>query len=371
MINSLGSTFDLPPVQEEIKNPEYILNKASTMVTMKEIIDESKKNDQTSQSLEQLNTKEIKEQIDTDKIKPSHNVDNNNKNSEKICPKEEKANGEKKDNQLSNSSNSEGKFQEQMKQQLSITDDIYMVINLTSQMTDEIKKDFDIIKDLPETPESELLFRRVNLKKAEKKFTNKTLVLDLDDTLVHTLSDKKVYSQKDLKNLEINSVSYIDPKKGLKAIAKYIIRPYALSFLQSIFPFYEIILFTASDQSYADSIIDKLDPDKTIIDYRLYRQHCITVKNKHIKNLNILTNRNMKDIIIVDNSIVSFKDNFDNGIHVSTFKGDSTDRELIKLCDLLKSKMMLNAEDVREIIKIEFPLSNMYKIYKKSLNELP
>ena len=256
-----------------------------------------------------------------------------------------------------------------MKQQLSISDDIYLVMNLTSQMTDEIKKNFDIIIDLPDTDECEIISRKVNLPKPMRKLTNKTLVLDLDDTLVHTLSDKKVYSQKDLKNLEINSVSYFDPKKGLKIAIKYIIRPYALSFLQNIFPFYEIILFTASDQYYADSIVDNLDPEKTMIDYRLYRQHCIKMKNQSIKNLKILTQRDLKEIIIVDNSIVSFKENFDNGIYVSTFSGDSTDRELIKLCDLLKSKMMLYAEDVRTIIKKEIPLSNMYKIYKKSLNE--
>ena len=223
------------------------------------------------------------------------------------------------DNKSKNSSDSI-ELKEKMRQQLSISDDIYMIINLTSQMTDEIKKNFEIIKDLSETTQSEIESRKVQLKKVDKKLTNKTLILDLDDTLVHTLNEKKTYSQKDLNLLEINSAFYIDPKKGLKSPVKYIIRPYALSFLQNIFPFYEIILFTASDQSYADSIIDKLDPEKNLIDHRLYRQHCIPIKNQHIKNLKILENRDLKNIIIVDNLIISFKDNFDNGIYVPTFK---------------------------------------------------
>ena len=51
------------------------------------------------------------------------------------------------------------------------------------------------------------------------------------------------------------------------------IRPYAISFLKKMSKLYDIVIFTASQQSYADSILDELDIEG-IIKHRLYRQHC-------------------------------------------------------------------------------------------------
>ena len=38
---------------------------------------------------------------------------------------------------------------------------------------------------------------------------------------------------------------------------------------------YEIIAFTASDRSYADAVIDEIDPQQDYIKHRLYREHCV------------------------------------------------------------------------------------------------
>jgi len=37
------------------------------------------------------------------------------------------------------------------------------------------------------------------------------------------------------------------------------IRPYALSFLKKMSKIYEIIVFTASEQDYADAVLNELD----------------------------------------------------------------------------------------------------------------
>ena len=37
--------------------------------------------------------------------------------------------------------------------------------------------------------------------------------------------------------------------------------------------YYEIVIFTAASQDYADYILDILDKDKDLISHRLYRQH--------------------------------------------------------------------------------------------------
>lgn len=69
---------------------------------------------------------------------------------------------------------------------------------------------------------------------------------------------------------------------------------------------YEIIIFTASNPDYANKIIDHLDPEHNLVSFRLFRDDCIQISNNcHIKDLRIL-NRNMKDIVLVDNSAYSF-----------------------------------------------------------------
>jgi CTD small phosphatase-like protein 2 len=53
------------------------------------------------------------------------------------------------------------------------------------------------------------------------------------------------------------------------------IRPHALECLQKVSEKYQVVVFTASHQAYADGVIDLLDPDRKLIDQRMYRDHCI------------------------------------------------------------------------------------------------
>ena len=65
-------------------------------------------------------------------------------------------------------------------------------------------------------------------------------------------------------------------------------------------------MFTASHQCYADVVLDYIDPDRTLIHHRLYRDNCVVVNGVHIKDLRILRQRKLKDIVIVDNAAYSF-----------------------------------------------------------------
>jgi CTD small phosphatase-like protein 2 len=97
-------------------------------------------------------------------------------------------------------------------------------------------------------------------------------------------------------------------------------------------------VFTAAEQTYADLIIDVLDPDKLYFgDRRLYRQHCVargtepgqpsTEGNKvYVKDLRILGDRELTDVLIVDNSILSFAFQLDNGVPICSFFSGGADR---------------------------------------------
>ena len=66
-------------------------------------------------------------------------------------------------------------------------------------------------------------------------------------------------------------------------------------------------VFTASHREYADAVINLIDPDGTLINFRLYREHCFqTVDGIFIKDLRVIRNRDLKDMILVDNSVYSF-----------------------------------------------------------------
>lgn len=128
----------------------------------------------------------------------------------------------------------------------------------------------------------------------EQFIGTKTLVLDLDETLVHSslkpvlLPD--IILKIDLENRE--HVVYVN------------IRPGVREFLNRVSEIFEVILFTASLSKYADPLLDKIDPDKRI-STRLFRESCVVYNGSYVKDLSLL-GRNLKDTIIVDNSPVAY-----------------------------------------------------------------
>lgn len=106
-----------------------------------------------------------------------------------------------------------------------------------------------------------------------------TLVLDLDETLVHYYEEK-------------NTV---------------LLRPYSSQFLQQMAQFYEIVIFTAGTKDYADWALAHLHNQAAyhFIDHRLYRDHTIQCMDVFIKDLSNL-GRDLDKTIIVDNITENF-----------------------------------------------------------------
>ena len=69
--------------------------------------------------------------------------------------------------------------------------------------------------------------------------------------------------------------------------------------------YYEIVIFTAAMQEYADWILDKIDVNN-VINYRLYRQHTRPKGNVFVKDLSLL-GRSLNKMIIIDNSPDNFQ----------------------------------------------------------------
>lgn len=58
------------------------------------------------------------------------------------------------------------------------------------------------------------------------------------------------------------------------------IRPYMYECLERLNEYYELAVFTAAEQTYADKILDHIDPDRKFFKHRLYRQHCVEVHSE-------------------------------------------------------------------------------------------
>jgi CTD small phosphatase-like protein 2 len=67
---------------------------------------------------------------------------------------------------------------------------------------------------------------------------------------------------------------------------------------------YEIVIFTAAMQDYADWVLNQIDKAKRI-KYRLYRQHCSHNGPVFIKDLSRI-GRDLSKTIIVDNVAENF-----------------------------------------------------------------
>ena len=150
-----------------------------------------------------------------------------------------------------------------------------------------------------------------------------TLALDLDETLVHYISD--------------NESAYIQ------------IRPGTEEFIKDLAEYFEIVIFTAALKTYADLVIDGIDPDGAISD-RLYRQHTISVGNVNLKDLDKL-GRDIRHVIIIDNCLENFALQPKNGLNILDFEGNEYDDELNYLKKDLIKLVKLNPDDVRFYLK--------------------
>ena len=156
--------------------------------------------------------------------------------------------------------------------------------------------------------------------------TNKfkyTLVLDLDETLVHYIEEKDRH--------------YVQ------------VRPFAEYFLSEMGKYFELVIFTSAEEEYANIVLEEIDKNK-VITHKLYRRHVEYSDGFCLKDLNKI-GRDLKKVCIIDNDKNNFKLQMENGIEIKEFLGEQDDNELDLLGDLLMSIIESNLEDIRPVIK--------------------
>lgn len=96
---------------------------------------------------------------------------------------------------------------------------------------------------------------------------------------------------------------------------------------------FEVVVFTASLAKYADPLLDLLD-SAGCVRWRLFREHCVPFEGNYVKDLQCL-GRPLADTVIVDNSPHSYVFQPDNAVPVGTFIDDPADTELLQILPVL------------------------------------
>jgi len=167
------------------------------------------------------------------------------------------------------------------------------------------------------------------------------LVLDLDETLVHCTVEP-VADADMVFPVEFNGMNY---QVHVRC------RPFLTEFLDAVSRKFEVVIFTASQQVYADKLLDKIDPEGKYIRHRMFRDSCLPVEGNYLKDLTVL-GRDLSKAVLVDNSPHAFGYQVDNGIPIESWFDDPKDKELLKLEKFLRT--LHGVEDVRDVVRKTF-----------------
>lgn len=138
--------------------------------------------------------------------------------------------------------------------------------------------------------------------------SQKTLVIDLDETLIHSMAKGGRMSTGHMVEVKLSSPvglgnSVIAPQVPILYYVHK--RPYCDEFLRKISKWYNLIVFTASVQEYADPVIDWLELERKYFSARYYRQHCTYRNGVYIKDLSQVE-PDLSKVMILDNSPISY-----------------------------------------------------------------
>jgi len=184
----------------------------------------------------------------------------------------------------------------------------------------------------------------------------KTLVLDLDETLIHSHHDGVLRQT-------------VKPGTPPDFVLKVVIdrhpvrffvhkRPHVDFFLAVVQQWYELVVFTASMEIYGAAVADKLDNNRGFLKRRYYRQHCSVDCGSYTKDLSAITD-DLSSIFILDNSPGAYRNYPNNAIPIKSWFSDPTDTTLLSLLPMLDALRFVS--DVRSVLSRNLQLHHLYQ----------
>ncbi len=182
------------------------------------------------------------------------------------------------------------------------------------------------------------------LPRKARRSPRNTLVLDLDETLVHSTLEALATPDFSFPVQFNNQLHVVNVRR----------RPQLEAFMERVGALFEVVIFTASQRVYAERLLNIIDPGARHIRHRIFRDSCVFVDGNYLKDLTVL-GRDLARTIIVDNSPQAFGFQLENGIPIESWFDDPEDRELAGLLPFLER--LADVDDVRPLIAQEFKLA--------------
>nr|CAD7599315.1 unnamed protein product [Timema genevievae] len=184
----------------------------------------------------------------------------------------------------------------------------------------------------------------------------KVLVLDLDETLIHSHHDGVVRQ------------TTVKPGTPPDFVLKVTIdrhpvrffvhkRPHVDFFLDIVSQWYELVVFTASMEIYGAAVADRLDNNRGILRRRYYRQHCTPDMGSYTKDLSAICG-DLASVFILDNSPGAYRAYPDNAIPIKSWFSDPMDTALLNLLPLLDALRF--TQDVRSVLSRNLHLHRLW-----------
>ncbi|OHT12787.1 NLI interacting factor-like phosphatase family protein [Tritrichomonas foetus] len=150
-----------------------------------------------------------------------------------------------------------------------------------------------------------------------------TLVIDLDETLVHS-------SFAEMKGSDFSFVLNLEPQPYTIYVR---VRPFAEEFIDKLSEYYELVIFTNSEQKYSEEVISRLDKNNKV-KHRLFKNSLVDLNGAEVKDLSLL-DRELKRTIIIDNNPFSYLLHPYNAVPVTTWYKDKEEKELQTIMEFL------------------------------------
>lgn len=183
----------------------------------------------------------------------------------------------------------------------------------------------------------------------------KVLVLDLDETLIHSYHDGMV-RQTVIPGTPPNFVLKVTIDRH--PVRFYVHkRPHVDYFLDVVSKWYDLVVFTASMEIYGTAVADRLDSGRGTLRRRFYRQHCTLEYGSYTKDLSAVS-QDLSSIFILDNSPSAYKLFPDNAIPIKSWFTDPHDTALLNLLPVLDALRFTS--DVRTILSRNLQRHNMW-----------
>lgn len=180
----------------------------------------------------------------------------------------------------------------------------------------------------------------------KKKFK---LVLDLDETLIHTI---KTNLNKTSQFENFHNLLMVFMMEQIDLYVYY--RPYMIYFISKMYKFFDIIVVSNGEKEYVESVV-------TMINNMLpehYISECysrLEMKNISFKSLSVLNDVNKENVVIIDDNIEVWNNDIKNVIKIEKFLGPENK-------NYMEDDLLYNLTNIISDVINNSNVSNAYEI---------